>query len=474
MSTFTLTQNDLPYTETIQAYLDRIHHVGGGTLNISSGVYQIGSIQIYSNTTLHLLAGATLLASPQVTDFKIYASTTAELSRQAMIYAIDSHNVSITGQGGTISGNAEHYFSKTKDNYGYRMPQEQRPRLVVFEKCFDVHLQGVTITDSPMWTVHLVSCLRVKISQVTIENSLELPNTDALDIDSCQHVCISDCFISAADDAICIKTTNKQDPKLFSGSDWIKETKYVTIMNCTLRSRSCAFKIGTETHYDVSDIVASNVVIYDTNRGIGIFARDGGHIKRIALSNFSIETDFAAAVHWGKADPITVTVRPRASTGTTEKQEERNSYGSILQLSISNFTITCRGALTFHTSVPSKLKHIQLNNVTVQQLATTNHPDFQKANFGQFDIRPPINPANPNPTHTGQGGLDNAYCIDPETLLPYGVGCYEGGLPVVYCHGVGDDDEYKKMWMQVVNGVYVVERPDPLPEGWNKKKVVFA
>ena len=58
-----------------------------------------------------------------------------------------------------------------------------------------------------MWTAHLVSCNQVFIQNLTIDNDLALSNTDALDIDSCQHVHISDSYFSAADDGICIKTT---------------------------------------------------------------------------------------------------------------------------------------------------------------------------------------------------------------------------------------------------------------------------
>jgi polygalacturonase len=37
-----------------------------------------------------------------------------------------------------------------------------------------------------------------------------MANTDALDIDSCQQVHIANCYFSAADDAICLKTFKAQ------------------------------------------------------------------------------------------------------------------------------------------------------------------------------------------------------------------------------------------------------------------------
>jgi polygalacturonase len=200
--------------------------------------------------------------------------------------------VTLSGAG-CIDGNATAWFEPQADAQGYRQPKTRRPRLVVFESCEQVRISNITLYDSPMWTAHLVSCNHVFIRNLTIDNDLALSNTDALDIDSCQHVHISDSYFSAADDGICLKTTAKA-PEL-------QQPVYnVTVNNCIIRSKSCAIKVGTETHADIRNIAVNNCVIFESNRGIGLVSRDGGAFSQMVFSNILFDCRHGDPCHWGK------------------------------------------------------------------------------------------------------------------------------------------------------------------------------
>ncbi|HSS13188.1 MAG TPA: glycosyl hydrolase family 28-related protein, partial [Rhizomicrobium sp.] len=90
-------------TKAIQAAIDDCAAKGGGTVTFTKGTYVSAPIILKSNVTLDVAAGATLLGSPDHAD---YPQTTVFQApgRQALITAVNAHDISITGKG-TIDGN---------------------------------------------------------------------------------------------------------------------------------------------------------------------------------------------------------------------------------------------------------------------------------------------------------------------------------------------------------------------------------
>ncbi|MDK9357069.1 glycoside hydrolase family 28 protein [Lelliottia sp. V106_10] len=423
-----------PVTSTLQSLIDQLAAAGGGTLVVTPGIYLTGTLVLPSNFTLHLDAGARLLASQNVADYHAAETQSmAELSRMALIYARDARNVTLSGAG-CIDGNATAWFASQADDQGYRQPKSQRPRLLVLEGCEQVRITDITLYDSPMWTAHLVSCNHVFIRNITIDNDLTLANTDALDIDSCQHVHISDSYFSAADDGICLKTTAK-------GPELQQPIYNVTINNCIIRSKSCAIKVGTETFADITHLAVSNCVIFESNRGIGLVSRDGGHFSMMSFSNILFDCRHGHPCHWGKADPVFISVRHRAPDVTP---------GDIRQVTFSGLSGTGEGAINLHGETPGAIRDITFNGLTFnQQLAESDDQ-------GCYDVRPPCNPERP----TGMG-LDNAYKVNAETGRAHGVEPYPHGLPAIYAHGVDG------LHLHAVT----LTRPSPLPAGWDPENI---
>ena len=56
-------------TQVIQNTIDECAKNGGGTVYVSDGVYMTGSITLKSNICLHIQANATLLGSPDCSDY---------------------------------------------------------------------------------------------------------------------------------------------------------------------------------------------------------------------------------------------------------------------------------------------------------------------------------------------------------------------------------------------------------------------
>ncbi|MRS90889.1 glycoside hydrolase family 28 protein [Enterobacteriaceae bacterium RIT714] len=421
-------------TSTLQRLIDTLQQAGGGTLVVTPGIYLTGTLILPSHFTLHLEAGARLLASQHEADYQAAETLTmAELSRMALIYARNARNVSLSGEG-CIDGNATAWFSAEADTQGYRQPKTQRPRLLVLEGCEQVRLTDITLHDSPMWTAHLVSCNHVFIRNITIDNDLALSNTDALDIDSCQHVHISDSYFSAADDGICLKTTAKP-------AELQQPVYNVTVNNCIIRSKSCAIKVGTETFADITHLAVNNCVIFESNRGIGLVSRDGGRFSKMSFSNILFDCGHGNPCHWGKADPVFVSVRHRAPDVTP---------GDISLVVFSGLNGVGEGAINLHSEIPGAIRDVTFNGLTFSQRVSES--DEQ----GCYDVRPPCNPDRP----TGMG-RDNAWRVNPQTGRAHGVERYPQGLPAIYAHGV------QGLQLNAIN----ITRPEPLPAGWDAEHI---
>lgn len=416
-------------THCFQQALDKMATAGGGTLTVEAGRYRVGGLHLRSHCTLHLAAGATLVVSDDYCDFnQAQTQSRAECSDRAFLYAYDACDIAITGCG-KICGNGASWFAATADEMGYRQPAAQRPRMIVLEGCRHVRLADFTIEDAPMWTIHLVGCREVKVQRVTVRNDLTLANTDALDIDCCQQVQIADCDFSAADDGICLKT-GRYTPALQ------QPTRQIVIHSCQIRSHSCGIKIGTETAFDIEDVTVSNCVISQSNRGIGLVSRDGGNLRRMIFSHIVFDCHTVHPCHWGKADPLYISVRYR---------DPAIEPGEVSMIQFRGLSGRAEGAINFHSEPPGKIRYILVSDVQLQQ---TLGPSAEQ---GFYDVRPPCNPASP----VGSG-KDNAWARDPATQAVWGVERYPAGLPVLYARGV------VAMRVRFCD----VQRPQPLPEGW--------
>lgn len=298
--------------EAFKTAFEEIAKNGGGKLTVDAGNWLTGPIDIPSDTTLELAEGAELSF---LTDPNLYppAFTRWEgvecYAMHALVRSSDTKNVKITGKG-TLNGNGKSWWdlahakrntqnspiesyelALAKLNPGYenqpgggggRQSQFLRPCFVEFINCENVVLEGIKIVDSPFWTVHPLYVKNLTLHKLHIENPYEAPNTDGIDVDSCENVKIIDCFVSVGDDGICIKSG--------SGPDGIRvnrPTVNVEVKGCTVRNAHGGIVIGSETAAGMSGIHASDCDLSGTDRGIRIKSRRGrgGDINDIELRN---------------------------------------------------------------------------------------------------------------------------------------------------------------------------------------------
>lgn len=261
-------------TSYIQKAIDTVSNAGGGTVIIPAGKYLTGTIQIKDNVILYLSPGSILVGSTGIDDYpelKVsYRSYTDNYSQRALIFAEKQQNIGIFGYG-KIYGQGEQF--KEDENAIYKF----RPYLIRFVECKNVNLDRINFENGAMWTIHLLACENVNISNIKI-NSRCNRNNDGIDIDSCNDVIVSDCHIISGDDSIVLKSTSP------------KSCKNITITNCVLSSLCNALKMGTESNGGFQNITINNCTIYDTpSAGIALETVDGGITENISVNNISMQ-----------------------------------------------------------------------------------------------------------------------------------------------------------------------------------------
>lgn len=273
-------------TTAVQKAIDSCNAAGGGTVSVPAGNYKIGSIVLRSNVTLNLENGATLYGSTDIADYQPmttdYVSLRTNVPTIQLIYADNASNVAITGLG-TIDGRGKAFPKLTWNDEGIT-----RPHLLRLIRCSDVTVSGVTLKNSGCWMQHYLACDRVKIHGITVINRNNY-NNDALDLDGCHNVTVSDMIADSDDDGITLKSTS---PRLCED---------ITISNCVVSSHCNAIKLGTETNGGFRNIIVRGVVVKPSadqssryfglptgHSAISLEIVDGGTMSNVDIADITI------------------------------------------------------------------------------------------------------------------------------------------------------------------------------------------
>ena len=267
-------------TAQIQAAIDTAAAAGGGTVLVPSGVFETGAIRLKDNIELHLEAGAELRFSTDPQDYPVIFSRWEGVAREvyaSCIYAQDAENVAITGRG-ILNGNGHAWWDR------FRNRRESllfpRPKLVGLDNCENVLLRGITMKNSPAWTVNPIRCNNVTCDGLTIINPADSPNTDGIDPESCTNVRIIGCHIDVGDDCIAIKAGTEDTTERVACEN-------ITITGCTMVHGHGGVVLGSEMSGDIRNVVVSSCVFQDTDRGIRLKSRRGrgGVVEDLRVSN---------------------------------------------------------------------------------------------------------------------------------------------------------------------------------------------
>lgn len=295
-------------TDAIDAAFDCVASHGGGRVVVPAGEWLCGRICLRSNTELHFEDGAhvTFSTSPEhylPAVFTVYEGIRC-YNYSPLIYGKDLCNVAITGRG-ILEGGGEFWWTWAKNLtardilYSGVLPLEKRifatpeyglrPMFLQIINSDNVLIEGITLNNSPCWTVHPVWCRNVIVRGVTIENPTVSPNTDGVNIESCNRALVEDCtVVTTGDDMFCLKAGRNEDA-------WEVgiPCENVVIRNCRSlgKSTSGGVVIGSEMSAGVRNVLAHDCHFADNVNCIRLKAKDGrgGVVENISFRNISLE-----------------------------------------------------------------------------------------------------------------------------------------------------------------------------------------
>lgn len=305
--------------------IDKANKAGGGVVVIPAGEWLTGKIHLKSNVNLHLNKGAVLLFSEDPNDYLPAVHSTWEgmecMNYSPLVYAYQCKNVAITGEG-ELKAKMDvwkEWFPRPKPHMEsikrlYNLAWDRaplkdrqmvndtahlRPQFIQFNRSENVLLEGVTITNSPFWTIHPYLAKNVVIRNVKVYAHGH--NNDGVDPEMSQQVLIENCVFDQGDDAIAIKSGRNPE-------GWILKTpsKNIVIRNLTVKNGHQLVAVGSELSGGIENIfidscrVVEGAKLYHllfikTNERMGGYVNNiyATNIKsgRIDLGVLGIETD---------------------------------------------------------------------------------------------------------------------------------------------------------------------------------------
>ncbi len=326
-------------TAAIQKAIDAAAGRGGGTVLLAAGTYLSGTVRLKSYVTMHLANGATLAASPDNADFDPYeplpfqsvSDHETTYFRYGLVTAENVHHIAIEGQG-VIDGNRS---------------KRGGPKTIALKLCQYVSLRGITVQNSPNYSISFWGTDFIDIDGVTILNGY----SDGIDPDASRYVRISNCYVDSYDDAICPKAS----PSM--GMANRRSTEHLTVTNCVLRTNCNCFKFGTESSGDLRDVALTNCTMLARQSGrrpisgVSLESVDGAHIDGVVISNLTMA---------GVQAPLFVRL------GNRGRGLDPAVPGSVQNITISNIVARGSTVTSSVTGIPAHpVRRVTLSNITI-------------------------------------------------------------------------------------------------------------
>ncbi len=388
-------------TEPIRQAIDAASTNGGGTIYFPAGIFLTGPIHLRSHITLYLDAGSVLKFSTNFDDYLPMVPSRWEgievTNFSPLIYAQNAEDIAIQGRG-TLDGQGRAWWNRwsqvraggvnaTRDKWqeefarlnphplvseGYTTLAKGflRPPFIQPCNCTNVLIEGVTIINSPFWTISPLYCENVTVQAVIIQNP-ESPNTDGINPDSCRHVHVSDCHISVGDDCITIKSGRDADGRRVG-----RPAEDYTISKCTMMSGHGGVVIGSEMSGGVKNITIANCVFDGTDRGIRIKSTRGrgGVVEDVRVSNIVMRNIKYEAViitsFYEKSDPEPVSERTPVFrniriSGITGDAKIAADLSGLSEMPLDNIALSDIKLDTIKGMTIQDARHVSLHNVII-------------------------------------------------------------------------------------------------------------
>ncbi|MCU0323153.1 MAG: glycoside hydrolase family 28 protein, partial [Chitinophagaceae bacterium] len=305
---------------------------GGGVVHVPKGLWLTGPIELKSNVNLHIAKDALLQFTEDFNEYPLVLTNWEGLvayRNQSPLFANNAVNIAVTGKGiidgsgdawrmvkkekltasqwkkktesgGVLSDDKKTWYPTEKSLAGSKVKNAGvvangitlkdveaykdflRPNLLVFAKCKNVLLDGVTFQNSPAWNIHPLMCENLTVRNIVAKNPWYAQNGDGLDIESCKNFIVENSLFDVGDDGICIKSGRDAE-----GRKRAMPTENGIIRNCVVYHAHGGFVIGSEMSGGARNIYVDNCTFIGTDIGLRFKTTRGrgGIVENIFINN---------------------------------------------------------------------------------------------------------------------------------------------------------------------------------------------
>ncbi|HVF40941.1 MAG TPA: glycoside hydrolase family 28 protein [Gemmatimonadaceae bacterium] len=392
-------------TSAFRSAIEACSKAGGGRVVVPSGRFLTGPIRLASNVNLHVADDAVIAFTTDPSKYLPAVLTRFEgvevMNYSPLVYALDSHNVAITGKG-TLDGqaaNSNWWPWKGNAPFGWKqgdpnqlaarkrlfdmaeqgVPVNQRlfgagdylrPSFIQPYRCRNVLIEDVKILRSPMWEVHPVLSSNVTVRGVRIDT--HGPNNDGCNPESCRDVLIERCYFDTGDDCIAIKSGRNAD-----GRRLATPSENIIVRECEMRDGHGGVTIGSEISGGVRNVFTERCRMDSPNLDRALRFKNnaarGGVLEHIYMRDVTVgqvaDAVLSIDFHYeegakGSFDPV---VRDVEMRNVTSKKSEYAFYLRGLERGeISNVrVIDCSFENVAKGSVVEKVAELRVRNTRV-------------------------------------------------------------------------------------------------------------
>lgn len=384
---------------------------GGGRIVFPPGRWLTGPIHLKSRIALQIEKGSEILFSQDITDYLPPVFTRWEgtecMGVSPLIYCRGCENIAILGEG-KLNGQGRAWWGLNKNQreqaarlYDMAVRNEPverrifatpekflRPSFIQFIDSKTILIEGVTVTNGPMWTIHPVYSENIVVRRVTVET--EGPNGDGCDVDSVRNMLIEDSIFHTRDDCIVIKSGLNED-----GWRVGRASENIVIRRVAFTKGHGGVVIGSEMSGGVRRVFAEKCVMNGVNRGLRIKSREGrgGFVEDVWYQDMNhqalLEEGIQITTFYGAS-----TVEPRTRAAPLVRRIfVRNVYGQAAKQAFEILGLPSQPIrqVTFeHVSQAGRVGGIisDVENLKLWDLAVRNQvgPSLAIANSRWIDL----------------------------------------------------------------------------------------
>lgn len=263
-------------TNAIQNAIDACTEDGGGMVLISAGVFLIGTLELKSHVTLHIVADGVLLGSGNGKDYHavgvipLSGDATLEDGNWALIFAVNAKNVIVEGPG-TIDGQGALFHSAVR---GVPPPSglggHRRPYHLLFYHCEEIRIRNLSLINGAYHSVRVIQSKRVHADEIYIHNRVN-GNNDGFHFISAEHVTISNCTVLSLDDACAL----------------FGSCRNVTVINSYFSTRWSVFRFGGG---NAENVAVSNCILQHVHGcPIKFYGTPGTSYQNMSFANLVMD-----------------------------------------------------------------------------------------------------------------------------------------------------------------------------------------